>query len=432
MSSVFALVDCNNFYVSCERVFNPRLVDRPVIVLSNNDGCAVARSNEAKALGIKMAVPAFQIRDIIRKNKVQVFSSNYALYGDMSQRVMQTLLQFTPNLEIYSIDEAFLDLNGCKRINLTDYGRDIKNTVEKWTGIPVSVGIAGTKTLAKIAGCLAKKSNRAAGVLDLSSTKYMDQALAAVAVGEVWGVGRQYAQFLKANGIENALQLREADDSFIRKKMGVVGLRLLGELRGEISYPLELSPPRRKSIMVSRTFKRPIVLLEELLAAVAAYVSSGAEKLRRENVVAGVMMVYLMTDRFKDETCYYSRTLKLPVASHDTAELIRYAHKALREIYEKGRSYKKAGVLFNDLGSETMVQANFLDTVDRPRSKKLMQALDLINEAVGRGVIAYGALGTGQRQSWKTAFNQRSRSYTTAWAELLEVSCDEAGGANLY
>ena len=422
MSSVFALVDCNNFYVSCERVFNPELLGKPVIILSNNDGCAVARSNEAKALGIKMAAPVFQIKDIIRDNDVRVYSSNYALYGDMSQRVMQVLTQFTPNLEIYSIDEAFLDLDGCKRINLTDYGREIKNRVEKWTGIPVSVGIAGTKTLAKIANRLAKRSTKASGVLDLTSAKYMDRALAAVTVGEVWGVGRKYATFLKASGIETALQLRDADDSFIKKKMGIVGLRLLNELRGIPCYSLEQSPPRRKSVTVSRTFKETIESVESLLEAVAAYVSTGAEKLRQEGSVAGVLIVYVMTNRFKDDYYYNSVTIKLSVQTNDTSELISYAQRGLREIYKKGGCYKKAGILLNDLGLETQVQASFFDTVNRPRSKKLMQAVDVINCEMGSGAIKYGAVGLCRNPNWKTAFNQRSKSYTTHWEHLLEVS----------
>ncbi len=422
MASLFALVDCNNFYVSCERVFNPGLEGKPVIVLSNNDGCAVARSNEAKALGIKMAVPLFKIKELVERHNVQVFSSNYALYGDMSQRVMQTLTRFTPDLEIYSIDEAFLDLAAHQHLNLTEYGRDIKNRVEKWTGIPVSVGIAGTKTLAKIANHLAKKSAKADGVLDLSTARYQDLALAAVAVGEVWGVGRKYAEFLKAQGILNALQLRDADESMIKKKMGIVGLRLLSELRGVSCYPLEQSPPKRQSITVSRTFKRAILTLDELLEAVAAYVSTGAEKLRQENSVAGVLLVYVMTNRFKDDYYYNSVTLKLPVPSNDTPELIHYAQQGLKNIYKKGGHYKKAGILLQDLGSADLVQANFFDTVNRSRSKKLMQTVDAINGEMGSGAIAYGAVGLGDKQNWKTAFKQRSRSYTTDWGELLEVS----------
>ncbi|MCD6533686.1 MAG: Y-family DNA polymerase [Deltaproteobacteria bacterium] len=421
MAPVFALVDCNNFYVSCERVFNPQLVGKPVIVLSNNDGCAVARSNEAKALGIKMGVPLYQIKEIIKKNNVQVYSSNYALYGDMSQRVMQTLTQFSSEMEIYSIDEAFLDLSDSKGLGFTEYGRNLKNRVEKWTGIPVSVGIAKTKTLAKLAGRLAKKSKKANGVLDLSSSKYLDRALESVEIGDVWGVGRRYAGFLRSKGIKNALQFRDADDNLIRTKMGIVGLRLLNELRGISCYPLELSPPRKKSITVSRTFKKEIESPAELLEAVAAYVSSGAEKLRREKLGSGVLIVYVMTNRFKDDYYYNSVTIKLPVQTNNTAELIGYAQEGLKKIYKKGVQYKKAGILLNDLGSEAMVQANFFDTVDRARAKKLMQAVDTINFTMGSGAIQYGAVGLARNQNWKTAFNLRSKAYTTQWDHLVEV-----------
>ncbi len=417
----FALVDCNNFYVSCERVFNPQLIGKPVIVLSNNDGCAVARSNEAKALGIKMGVPVFQIRDTIRNNNVKVYSSNYALYGDMSNRVMQTLTRFTPEMEVYSIDEAFLDLSNLSRIGFTNYGRKIKTTVERWTGIPVSVGMAGTKTLAKIANRLAKYSKKANGVLDLTDSQYLDRALEMTEVGDVWGVGRRYAKFLTSNGISNARQLRDADDKFIQKKMGIVGIRLLNELRGISCYPLEQSPPRKQSTTVSRTFKHGIESLAELHEAAAAYVSSGAEKLRKEKLVAGVLIVYVMTNRFQEDYYYNSISTNLPVRTSDTAELIGYARDGLRKIYKKGCQYKKVGILLNDLGPENEIQASFFDTVDRSRSKKLMKAIDSINGDMGSGVIQYGSVGLSHNQSWKTSFNQRSGSYTTHWDQLLEV-----------
>jgi len=418
----FALVDCNNFYVSCERVFNPQLAGKPVIVLSNNDGCAVARSNEAKALGIKMGVPLFQISEIIKRNRVKVYSSNYALYGDMSNRVMQTLTRFTPEMEVYSIDEAFLELSALRRIDLTEYAGRIKSTVAQWTGIPVSIGIARTKTLAKLAGLIAKKSKKAAGVLDLSRTKYLDQALASVAVGDVWGVGRRYAKFLTQKGINNALQLRNADEKLIKKKMGVVGVRLLNELRGISCYPLEASPPRKQSITVSRTFKTGIEPLAELHEAAAAYIISGAEKLRKEGLVAGVLTVYVMTNRFREDYYYNSTTIRLPVSTSDTAELIGYVRDGLGKIYKKGCQYKKVGILLNDLGPEDAVQANFFDTLDRARSKKLMQTIDVINRDMGSGIIQYGAVGLSHNQRWQTSFNQRSRSYTTHWEQLLEVS----------
>ncbi len=418
---VFALVDCNNFYVSCERVFNPRLAGKPVIVLSNNDGCAVARSNEAKALGIEMGAPVFQIREIIRNNQVQVYSSNYALYGDMSRRVMRTLARFTPKMEVYSIDEAFLDLSHFGRFDLTAYGRRVKTTVEQWTGIPVSIGIAGTKTLAKIANRLAKYSHKAGGVLDLSDGKYLDQALEAVAAADVWGVGRKHAKFLADRKIRNARQLRDADDNVIRKKMGVVGIRLLNELRGISCYSLEQSPPQRKSIVVSRTFKNEIESLDELLEAVSAYVSSGAEKLRKEKLAAGKLTVQLTTSRFRENYCRDSMAVKLPVQTHDTAELIGCARDGLRKIYKKGYRYKKVGIVLHDLSPENLVQASFLDAVDRERSEKLMRAIDLINDDMGSGAIQYGAVGWSRGRGWKTAFRHRSPSYTTRWDQLPEV-----------
>ncbi len=423
MLPVFALVDCNNFYVSCERVFNSKLLGKPVIVLSNNDGCAIARSDEAKALGIKMGVPVFQILNIIKAHKVHVYSSNYALYGDMSQRVIQALTQFSPNIEIYSIDESFLDLSGFSSHNRTEYGRKIKYTVEKWTGIPVSIGIAETKTLAKIANRIAKKSKKPNGVLDLTASPYQDKALELIDVEDVWGIGRSYSRFLKENGIKNALQLRDANDWFIKKRMGIVGTRLLHELRGISRYPLERCPSPKRGITVSRSFKQTIGALAELLEAVAGYVSIGTKKLRKEHSVAGALIVFLMTNRFKKERYYYNMTtIRLPVPTSDTSELIQYAHRGLTEIYKKGYLYKKAGVMFTDLAPETQVQTNFLDSIDRIHSNRLMKALDNINEKMGSSTLKYAAVGLSGKKKWQTVFNHRSRSYTTNWNQLLEVS----------
>ncbi|NPA25751.1 MAG: Y-family DNA polymerase [Deltaproteobacteria bacterium] len=423
---IFALVDCNNFYVSCERVFNPRLVGRPVIVLSNNDGCAVARSNEAKALGIGMGEPAFKLEEIIRKHGVEVFSSNYALYGDMSRRVMRTLARFTPALEVYSIDEAFLDLDGFARRDLDMYGREIKSTVERWTGIPISVGIAPTKTLAKLAAHLAKRSAKAAGVLDLSGPEYRDRALAAVPVGKVWGVGRRLEEYLRGHGIDNALALKNAAPELLRRKMGVVGLRLRDELNGICRYPLEEAPPRKQSVTVSRTFKGEIASLTELAEAVSAYAAAGAEKLRAQRSVAGVLVVYLMTNRFKNDYLYDSATIRLPVKSSYTAELIGRALEGLRKIHRPGRSYKKAGILLQDLGREDMVQASFFDPVDRRKAARLMQAVDTVNGRMGSGTVNYAAaagLMPGSCRSWKTSFKRLSGSFTTNWKQLPEVNC---------
>jgi len=423
MPPAFAIVDCNNFYVSCERVFNPRLAGKPVVVLSNNDGCVVARSNEAKALGIKMGVPVFQISSLIKTHKVQVFSSNYALYADMSQRIMNTLSRFTPDIEIYSIDEAFLDLSQFKQYDLTDYGHKIRSSIKQWTGIPVSIGIAETKTLAKIANKIAKKSVKAEGVLNLTASPYLNRALEITDVGDVWGIGHSYSSFLEKHGIHNALQLRDADDKFIKKKMGITGVRLLQELRGVSCYALEQFPSPKKGITVSRTFKNSIESLDDLKEAVAAYVSLGAEKLRKEHFVAGVLMVFLMTNRFRKENYYINiKTIKLPVATIDTSELIHYAHEGLKAVYRKGYLYKKAGVMFKHLYPENQIQADLFNYIDFKRSKKLMQTLDNVNEKMGSDTLKYAATGLTNNQKWKTVFKRRSPSYTTNWNQLVKVS----------
>ncbi len=421
--SVFALVDCNNFYVSCERVFDPKLVGKPVIVLSNNDGCVVSRSNEAKALGVKMGVPVFEIQDFIKAHNIKVFSSNYALYGDMSQRVMETLSRFTPNIEIYSIDEAFLDLAQIQRHGLTAYGHKIQSIVKKWTGIPVSIGIAETKTLAKVANKIAKKSEKTGGVLDLTASPYLTEALEITDVADVWGIGRSYSRFLKENGIHNALQLCHADDRFIKNRMGVVGTRLLQELRGISCYSLEECPPPKKGISVSRTFKESIETFHELKEAVSAFASRGAEKLRKEHSVAGVLMIFIMTNRFKKANYYFnSKTVQLPVATSDTSELIYYASQGLKDIFKKGYSYKKAGVVLKDLVPEGQVQASLFDYKNRSKSKKLMEALDIINTKMGSGTLKCAITGLIGNQKWKTKFQRLSPSYTTDWEQLPKVS----------
>lgn len=422
MSHVFAIVDCNNFYVSCEQVFNPKLVGKPVVVLSNNDGCVVARSNEAKALGIKMGVPVFKISNLIETHGVQVFSSNYSLYGDMSQRIMNTLSRFTPDIEIYSIDEAFLDLSQFKRYDLTDYGHKIRSTIKQWLGIPVSIGIAETKTLAKIANRIAKKSKKTEGVLDLTASPYQNRALEITDVRDVWGIGRSYSRRLKNYGIHSALQLRDADDAFIKKQMGITGTRLLQELRGDSCYALEYLPPPKKGITVSRTFKKAVEFLDELKEAVATYVSLGAEKLRKEHSNASVLMVFLMTNRFKKNYYINVETIRLPVATSDTSELIRYAHKGLQAIYIEGHLYKKAGVMFKALVPENQTQANLFNRRDIKRSKKLMKTLDDINKKQGPDTLKYASTGLAAKQRWKTVFKRRSPSYTTNWDQLPKVS----------
>ena len=425
MPPLFALADCNNFYVSCERVFNPKLERKPVVVLSNNDGCVVSRSNEAKALGIKMGAPIFELSGMIKRHGVKVFSSNYSLYGDMSQRVMETLSGFAEDIEIYSIDEAFLDLSGFGNEHLTDYGRIISSAVKKWTGIPVSIGIAETKTLAKIANKTAKKFPETEGVLDLTVSTVRERALAGTKVGDIWGIGSSYSVFLEKNGIKNALQLRDADSSFagrIKRKMGVWGTRIIQELQGIPSYSIETCPPPKKGITVSRTFRHPVESLPELKEALATHVSMGAEKLRRENAATRELSVFLHTSRFKKESFYFRiKTIDLPVATMDTGELIRHAGGELEEIYRKGCMYKRVGVMFRDLLPDTRIQMGLFDGINRKRSEKLMKTLDAVNLKMGPGALAYAATGLAGTKSWHTVFEKRSPCYTTDWNQIPEV-----------
>ena len=415
---IFALVDCNNFYASCERVFSPKLEGRPVVVLSNNDGCVVARSNEAKALGIGMGVPAFEVEDIIRKNGVEVFSSNYALYADMSGRVMETLSAFTPDMEVYSIDEAFLDLAGFN-CSLTDYGRKIQRTVKQWTGMPVTVGMARTKTLTKIANRIAKKSIRANGVLDLTDSPYLNKALAETPVEKVWTVGIRTALKLKGAGIKTALALRDADIGWIRQKFGVVGVRTVYELRGISCYPLEQNPPVKKSIAVSRMFGKPVESIEELKEAIASYASRAGRKLRGQGLAAGVMTVYVTTSRFIENRYFNSHTVEFAVATSDTIELIRNACRCIERLYRKGCAFKKCGIIFNALVPENQAQKGLFDNVDRLKSQRLMRVIDSINTRLD-SPLQWAAEGLAQ--SWKVKFKRRSCRYTTRWDELPEVA----------
>ena len=421
MPPVFALVDCNNFYVSCERVFDPKLDGKPVIVLSNNDGIVVARSNEAKALGIAMGVPAFQVRSLIRAHDVQVFSSNYALYGDLSRRVMDTLAQFSPQVEVYSIDEAFLSLSGFAGRNLTEYGRAIRATVKRWTGIPVSVGIAETKTLAKIAGEVAKHRRDAGGVCDLTAWPDRGALLADIPVEDVWGVGPNWARLLMEHGVRTARDLREADEHWIRKRMGVTGARIVQELRGVSCLTVEDCPPPKQAVTVSRMFGRPITTLAEMREAVAAYTARAGEKLRQERLAATVLTVFLTTNPFKKDEPQYSNavTISLPVATDATPELLRCALRGIERIYREGYCYNKAGVMLTALVPASQHQLDLFEDRDRTRSSRLMRVLDRINADMGAGTLRYAAEGYVKR--WRTRFERRSPVNTTNWRDLPVV-----------
>jgi DNA polymerase V len=437
---LYALVDCNNFYVSCERVFDPSLNGKPVVVLSNNDGCVVARSNEAKALGIPPGIAAFQIDHLIRSGQVLAYSSNYTLYGDLSRRVMETLAQFSPRMEVYSIDEAFLDLSGferhgrralgggvftcgaCGNENLTDptsdYGRHIRATVKKWTGLPISVGIGETKVIAKVAQRIAKKLPE--GVLNLAGSPFIKDALARTAIEDVWGIGRSHTKFLRGNGIENALQFRDAETGWVRKHLGVVGERMVLELRGTSCLHLEMVRPAKKAITVSRSFGKLVTTREGMCEAVALYAARASEKLRRERLAAGALMIFILTNRFRDEPQYSnSAVIELPVPTDSTDEITAYALRCLQSIYRKGYRFYKTGIILSDLVPATHIQTDLFDTVDRARAKRLMTALDEVNYRYGAGALAFAA--SGLERPWKTKFNRKSPRYTTRWEELRKV-----------
>ncbi|MDH5682711.1 MAG: Y-family DNA polymerase, partial [Spirochaetota bacterium] len=331
---VFALVDCNNFYVSCERVFNPKLWDKPVVVLSNNDGCAVALSNEAKALGLTRATPMFYHKDLVRRHDVQLFSSNYTLYGDMSHRVMQCLSEFSPNMEVYSIDEAFLSLDGIGG-SLIDYGTSIRQKVTQWTGIPISVGIGPSKTLAKLANHVAKKRCGDVGVYNFLDETDVDGMMKSIDVGETWGVGRRYKKMLNQNGIHTVYDLKMAEDKWIRKKMTVMGLRTVWELRGTPCYSLEENIPAKQSIVCSRSFGKPVESLSDMREAVATFASRAAEKLRKQKSVVKSLSVFIETNYFKENEPQYRKSLELtlPTATADTGKIISEACAGLEKIY---------------------------------------------------------------------------------------------------
>jgi DNA polymerase V len=425
-----ALVDCNNFYASCERVFNPALRGRPVIVLSNNDGCVIARSNEAKELKIKMGQPVFQIKNLIEEHNIEVWSSNYALYASLSQRVMTTLQMFAPEVEVYSIDEAFLWLPGFSPAELDKQAAEIRSTVGKWTGIPVSVGLAQTKTLAKLANRQAKKNPlyKDLGVFNIVeyTKSQLDDLLSKVEVEDIWGIGPRRSQFLRHHGILTAYDLKEAPDRWLLKNLTITGLRTALELRGQPCLPPELSPPPKKTIVTSKAFGRPVESLEELSEAVATYVSRLAEKLRVQHSLASVLEVFIHTSHFATKGPRYANsiTIRLPQPTAYTPELAAQARLGLEKIYRPGFKYQKAGVIVLDLVPENGRQLNLFGegeggpaTLDR--NQKLMEAVDEINRKMGRNTVRLGAAGF--KEAWGMRRGNLSQHYTTRWDELLTV-----------
>jgi DNA polymerase V len=420
MHRPIALIDCNNFYASCERVFQPKLRGRPVVVLSNNDGCAIARSNEAKALGIEMGAPWHLNADNWRKQSVEVRSSNYTLYGDMSARVMKTLSHFSPRQEIYSIDECFLGLEGFED-RLESHAREMRATVYQWTGIPVSVGIAPSKTLAKIANRAAKKNPASGGVGVLMEQAAQDAALAKIELTDIWGVARRLSQRLIAMRIETPLKLRDADTRAIRQEFGVVVERIVKELRGEACIEMDEVPATKKSLVASRSFGRPVTTLQEMQEAVASHMSRAAEKMRSQRLATANIIVFVETNRFRPQDPQYSnsQTVNLPIATSDTGRLVAAAMKGLSAIWKPRFSYKKGGVMLLDLMPAANVQGSLFETPDDPSSKARMKALDSINRKFGKGTLVFGTAGL--KREWDMRRGYMSKSYSTNWDELLEI-----------
>ena len=417
----FALVDVNNFYVSCERVFDPKLIGRPAITLSNNDGCIIARSPEAKALGIKMGEPWYQRSAFCQQHGVAVFSSNYALYGDMSQRVMRLLETFTPELELYSIDEAFLKLDGFEHLNLEKYAQQIKQKIYQWTGLSVCVGLGPTKTLAKVANYVAKERSKT-GVFDLSCLYMQDETLPTIAVEEIWGIGQRWAKKLGAMGIKTALELRDVPPNLIRQKFSVVAERVVLELRGVSCLGLETVQPKQ-NIVVSRSFGKAVIERESLLEAIACYASRAAEKLRVQHSRCGALHVFLLTNRFCLSKPQYqaSTTWSFNCSTNDTRDIIHAARECLSSLYHEGLCYSKCGVMLSAISPDDAVQGNLLHTPDYQRSEQLMQVVDQLNAQMGKGTVTFAAQGINR--SWKMRQQWRSPRYTTRWSELMRVHC---------
>ena len=416
---MFALVDVNNFYASCERLFEPRLEGVAVVVLSNNDGCIIARSQEAKDLGIPMGEPVHKVKDVLRRERVRVYSSNYALYGDLSGRVVSVLKRFTPYLEVYSIDESFLDLGG-----FTDpaaHSHDIKDTVLRWTGLPVSVGVGATKTLAKAANRIAKKDPALGGVFIMPDDP--DEVLGNLNTDAIWGIGRRLAARLDRIGITTALDLKNADSKFIRARFSVVVERTVLELRGTPCLALEMTVPAQKGIMVSRGFSRRVTDYRDIEAAVATYASRAAEKLRRQGLSTNKMTISLRTSPFSPAPERYANAagFVFPEATSDTTHMIKAARHCLKKIYKPGLPYQKAGVFLDALEDTRRIQRGLfpLPGVDPDKSRALMKAVDRINADWGRNTVRFAV--TGMQRSWAMKQNRKSPCYTTRWQDLKQV-----------
>ncbi len=418
---MYALVDCNSFYCSCERLFRPDLEGRPVIVLSNNDGCVISRNTEAKALGVPMGAPWFQVRELAGRKNIAVFSSNYELYGDLSRRVMSVLSGFTPEIEIYSIDEAFLDLAGFQ--DPWSLAKSIQNRVQQWTGIPVSAGIGPTRTLAKAASFLAKRNPGTGGVLVLENREEISRALRQMKAGNIWGVGRRWAAHLQALGIHTAEDLCRADSAWIGRRFGAVLERTCRELAGVPCLSQERQPSPRHQIIVSRSFGKRVTDPAALREALVTHTARAAEKLRQEGLAAQVLQVFTQTG---DPSQHRATAVSLPYPTQDTRLLAQAAVTGLNRLYHPEYRYRKAGVIMLELRTPGPVQGDLLEgdtsRADRERAERLMAAMDRINHTLGKGSVTLASQGTlRSAQDWKMRRDRCSPHFTTRWSDLREL-----------
>lgn len=417
---MFALVDCNNFYASCERVFNPSLREVPIAILSNNDGCVIARSNEAKALGIPMGAPTFKFEKIFKQKNIKVFSSNYALYGDMSARVMNILSEFTPDIEIYSIDESFLYFKGYDKIGLEKHLQKMKNAVEKSTGIPISIGVAETKTLSKVANRIAKKfPKHTGGIYIIKNEELRLKALKWLDIRDIWGIGRQHQKRLETLGFKKAYEFAQLNDDWVRKHMTVVGLRLKKELEGEQTLGLE-GFTNKKAIATTRSFDYEYKDLSYITERICSYAIICGEKLRRQESCCQSIHVFLKSNRFKKNVAYHSRgfTVQLPYPTNSSLDLVKFAKEALLQVYKSGILYKKAGVIVSRITPQNEKQTS-LFTEENPKHFPLMKKIDALNESYGKHTIKFANQDLKHR--WKMRQNYLTQNYSTKLTDVIEI-----------
>lgn len=419
---MYGLADCNNFFVSCERVFNPALNGRPVVILSNNDGCVISRSNEAKRIGIKMGQPFYQLGEMVRRYDVAVFSSNYALYGDMSKRVQQTLRSLVPATEVYSIDESFLDLRGVEDSKLDELGHRISYIVQRNTGIPISVGISPTKTLAKIASKLCKQYPKLRGSCYMHRPQDIETVLRKFPIEDVWGIGRRFSVMLQSQGVRTAWDFAQWPVDRVQRLMHVGGVKTWRELHGEPCVEFEEVGKDKQQITVSRSFSKELTEVQDVQQQIALFTSMAAEKMRKQQSVCGAIMVFLMTNRHREDKPqqFANRLITLPMGTDSTIELVDVATKVAGELFQKPFQYKKAGVILSDITPKSAVQTVLFDEVDHDKHNRLMSALDAINKKQGARSVVVAAAGF---DGIKMNRQHLSHNYTSEWDDIISINC---------